>query len=304
MTNALIHLSNELADLAAAAGAHVVSVRARRHYPASGVLWSSDTVVTCSHAIENEDDITVSPAQGNLIAAKLAGRDHTTDLAVLKLASPLVPGEPMARAGGVKTGELALVVGRSPDSGVNASLGIVSAVSGAWRTWRGGQFDAYIRLDAKLFPHSSGGAVLNSQGGLIGIATPALSRIAGIAIPLATIQRVAEALLKKGFVPRGFLGIGAQPVPLAHDLRAQLSLPNRAGLIVLAVEPGGPAAKAGILIGDVLTSIGGQAIEDSSDLQERLDSGMIGTTVELGFVRAGSPGRAEVTVGERPTSRD
>src|SRR5690348_7038729 len=191
MDNALVNFSNGLAEVVRGVDAHVVSVQARRRYPSSGIRWSNDVVVTCDHAIHVEDDISVTLAGGKAVSAKLVGRDRGTDLALLKLESPGASGESIGRAGEVKAGELALVVGRSPDSGVNASLGIVSAVSGGWRTWRGGQLDAYIRLDAKLFPQSSGGAVVNAHGELIGIATPALSRIAGIAIPVATVQSVA-----------------------------------------------------------------------------------------------------------------
>ena len=303
MENALQNLSNELAGIVRGAETQVVSVRARRHYPASGVRWSRNVIVTCDHTIQNEDEIGVTLSDGKSVAAKLVGRDRGTDLAVLKLESPGAVGEPIGRAADVKTGELALVVGRSPDSGANASLGIVSAVSDTWRTWRGGQLSAYVRLDAKLFPQSSGGAVVNMRGELIGIATPALSRIAGIAIPAATVQTVTEKLLQRGFVPRGFLGIGAQPVLLSEELRKKLSIPNRAGLIVLAVEPGGSAEKAGVLMGDVLTSIADKTIDDSDDLQTYLDSGLIGKPVEIGFIRGGALGHAEVTVGERPSKR-
>lgn len=303
MDNALVNFSNELAGIVRGVEAHVVSVRARRHYPAAGIRWSDDVVVTCDHAVQNDDDIAVTLANGKTVSAKLVGRDRRTDLAVLKLESSVASSSSLGRASDVKPGELALVVGRSPDSGVNASLGIVSAVSGAWRTWHGGKLDAYIRLDAKLFPQSSGGAVVNSRGELIGIATPALSRIAGIAIPMATVQSVTEKLLQRGFVPRAFLGIGAQPVPLSEELRKKLSIPNRTALIVLAVEPAGPAEKSGVLIGDVLTSIGDKMIEDNDDLQAYVDSGLIGKPVDIGYVRAGALGHLTLTVGERPGKR-
>lgn len=303
MEKSLAGVSNELAEIVRDAEAHVVSVRARRHYPASGVRWGGDVIVTCDHAIQNEDEIAVTLADGKSASAKLVGRDRGTDLAVLKIESRGTSAESIGRASEVRAGELALVVGRSPDSGVNASLGIVSAASGPWRTWRGGQLGAYIRLDAKLFPQSSGGAVVDMRGELIGIATPALSRIAGIAIPFATVQSVTEKLLQRGFVPRGFLGIGAQPVPLSEELRKKLSVPNRAGLIVLAVEPGGPADKAGVLIGDVLTSIGDKMIEDSDGLQSHLDSGLIGKPVGIGYVRGGALSHSTVMVGERSGRR-
>ncbi|MGH9483068.1 MAG: S1C family serine protease, partial [Terriglobales bacterium] len=185
----------------------------------------------------------------------------------------------------VKPGELGLVLGRSPESGANASFGIVSAVSGPWRTWRGGKLEQYIRLDAHLFPHSSGGAVVNARGELIGLATGALSRIAGLAIPVATVQRVAPDLLATGHVPQGFLGVGVQPV--------------QGGLIVLQVEPEGPAAKAGVLVGDILTAVDGTALEGLSDLQAYCDSTAIGRALKLRLLRGGNAQETTLTVQAR-----
>jgi S1-C subfamily serine protease len=203
----------------------------------------------------------------------------------------------------VKAGELALVVGRSPDSGANASMGIISASSGPWRTWRGGKLDAYIRLDARLFPQSTGGAVVNARGEIIGIATSALSRVAGLAIPIATVKRVTEKLLEKGFVPRGYLGIGVQPVPFSEEFRKKLSIPNKGGLILLTVESDGPADKAGLLIGDIVTGVGDVHVEQTSDLQAYSDSGVIGKSVKIQFIRGGALKESTLTVVERPARR-
>jgi S1-C subfamily serine protease len=160
-----------------------------------------------------------------------------------------------------------------------------------------------VRLDAKLFPQSSGAAVVNVRGEVIGVATPALSRIAGIAVPVSTVETVAEKLLQRGFVPRGYLGIGVQQVFLSEDLRKNLSIPNRSGLIVLTVEAGGPAAKAGILIGDIVTSLGDTLIERTAELQERSDASVIGTAVKINYVRGGALRESALVVGERPARR-
>jgi S1-C subfamily serine protease len=298
MENALISLSNELAGVVQAVSPHIVSVKARRHYPSSGVRWGTDVIVTADHAIHRDEDIAVTLADGRTVAGTLAGRDPGTDLAVLKLETGSSWAQ-IGRAADVRVGELALVVGRSPDSGVNASLGIVSARSGPWRTWRGGQLDAYLRLDAKLFPQSSGGAVVNVRGQLIGIATSALSRIAGLAIPVSTVKPVTEKLLERGFVPRGYLGIAVQPVALAEDLRKKLSIPNQAGLIVLSVEEGGPADKAGLLVGDILIGIDARQIERTGDLQEFSDSGVVGKAAAIHSIRGGALKESTVTIGER-----
>jgi S1-C subfamily serine protease len=303
MEHALANLSNEVVELVHAMDPHIVSVRARRHYPASGVLWDNDVIVTASHTIEREDDLIVTFADGTTANAALAGRDAGTDLAVLKGQTQKPATNPLSHADDVKAGELALVLGRSPDSGINASLGIVSARSGPWRTWRGGQLDAYIRLDARMFPQSSGGAVVNARGQLVGIATAALSRIAGVAIPVSTVRSVTEKLLQRGFIPRGYLGVGVQPVPLPAELRKKLQIPNEGGLIVLTVEPDGPADKAGLLPGDIVTGIGDIAIEQIEDLQRYSDSGTIGAPVTIRYMRGGELRQLELIVGERPRRR-
>jgi S1-C subfamily serine protease len=300
MGNTLIDISNELAGITQALSPYVVSVRGRRHYPSSGLRWGADLVVTANHTIRRDEDIAIVTDQGANVAATLVGRDPGSDLAVLKIADAgAAPTERVSTAA-VKAGELALVVGRSPDSGVNASLGIVSAVSGPWRTWAGSQLDAYVRLDAKMFPQSSGGAVVNGRGEIIGIATSALSRIAGIVIPASTIKRVAAKLVERGFVPRGYLGVGVQPVPVSEELRQTLSIANRRGLIVLTVESNGPAAKAGMLIGDVVLTAQDTAIERIEDLHAFTESAAIGSSAKIRFIRGGVLKEATVVVGERP----
>src|SRR5439155_13669507 len=157
-------------------------------------------------------------------------------------------------------------------------LGIISACSGEWRTWRGGRLDNYLRLDLTLYPGSDGGAVVNTAGETIGIATSALSRIAGLAIPAATLDRVVDEILARGHVARGYLGVGLQPVELPD---------HHKGLIVLTVEQGGPAARAGLMIGGMLVSLGGTAVGDTDDIQAVLEGRAVGQAVEAGSLRGG-----------------
>lgn len=304
MGNTLIEFSNELAGITNALSPYIVSVRARRHYPSSGLAWGSGAIITASHTVQRDEEMTVTFADGASVDAVLAGRDPGSDVAVLKIEGSRPTLSEPAFSESAKPGELALVLGRSPDSGINASLGIISAVSGPWRTWRGGQLDAYLRLDARLFPQSSGGAVVNSKREIVGIATSALSRIAGVAIPIATVRRVATEILKRGFVPRGYLGIGVQPVPFSEGLREKLSIANLSGLIVLTVESGGPADKAGILIGDILVAVNGNSTERVEDLQKFSESAGIGTSAQLKFIRGGALQESAVVVGERPGRRN
>ncbi len=303
MENALIGLSNQLAGVVQELDQYVVSVRARRHYPSSGLRWGPDVIVTASHTVQREEDITVSLAGGATVEASLIGRDAGSDLAVLRVKEVGPSGAERGVTEAVRVGDLALVVGRSPNSGVNASLGIISAASGPWRTWRGGQLDAYIRLDARLFPQSSGGAVVNGRGEIIGLATSALSRIAGLAVPVATIKDVTGKLMERGFVPRGYLGIGVQPVPIGEGLRRKLSIPNQNGLIVLTVESNGPADKGGILLGDIVLGVNDVRTEDTEDLQAFSQSTEIGKSAKIRLIRGGVLAESTVVVGERPGRR-
>jgi len=300
MQSTLASISNEVAKLVEEFQPYVVAVHARGHYPSSGVLWRPGIIVTADHTVRREEDIQVTLPDGKRTDAVLAGRDPGTDLAALKAEGF---GSRAAQSGAgeaVKAGELALILGRSPDSGPNASLGVISAISGPWRTWRGGRLDNYIRLDATMFPNSSGGAVIDVRGRLLGIATSALSRIAGLTIPAVSVNRVLDVLLTKGHVPRGYLGIGAQPVGIPEALRANLSLSSKSGIMVVKVEAGGPADKAGMLLGDILVSLGDASLEDFEDLQSVSDSGIIGKQVKARVIRAGAIQELNITVGERP----
>jgi S1-C subfamily serine protease len=289
MANELAALSNELAAAVERAGKSVVAVHARPRFSSSGVFWKPGVIVTAEHAIRREEDIRVTLPDGKSATAALLGSDAGSDLAVLKVD---MDGAPVTAARETPVpGNLALTIGRSEDSGVNATMGIVSAVGPAWRTWRGGRLDSYIRLDLTLYPGSTGGLVVNVAGEAIGIATPALSRIAGVAIPAPTIERVLEEILKRGRVARGYLGVGLQPVELSE---------HHNGLIVLSIESGGPAAKAGFLIGDILVSLGGKSVEDTEDIQTALDGHAVGTAIEAVVSRGGTERGISVTIGERP----
>ena len=300
MENSMVTLSNELATLVERLQPDVVAVHARPHYPSSGVLWRPDIIVTADHTVRRDEDIQVTLADGTTVAGTLVGRDPGTDLAVLKVKNAGAPSATAAPNDSVKAGELALVLGRSPDSGPNASLGIVSAVSGPWRTWRGGRLDRYIRLDAALFPNSSGGMAVDCRGQLLGIATSALSRIAGLAIPASSVNRVVDGLLEKGYLPRGYLGVGVQPVAIPEGLRERLSLPNPHGVIVVSVEPEGPAGQAGVLLGDIIVALAETPVEGIEDLRSFSDSGVIGKPVQARLIRAGSVAEVTITIGERP----
>ncbi len=299
MSTQLASLSEELAELTRCTESSVVAVKGRRGMYSSGVHWRKNLIVAAEHTIRKDEGLKVVLPDGKEVHAKLVGRDQGTDLALLQMEDLNIPAAGGNRAADLLVGEIVLVVGRSPNSGVNASMGIVSAVSGPWRTWRGGNLDRYIRLDATIFLGSSGGAVVNHEGKIIGIATEGLSRVAGLAIPGSSVDTVVDALLKHGAVPRGYLGVGLQQVALPESFTKGLSLVSDHGLMVFNVESGGPAEKSGILVGDIVLEVDGRTVEEVEELQSLLGGESVGKEVSLKLIRGGELKNVAVKVGER-----
>jgi S1-C subfamily serine protease len=295
MENELAALSQELAGAVDTAGQVVVAVNARHRFASSGVVWRPGIVVTAEHTIRRREEIGITLPGGRTTSGTLAGRDPGTDLAVLKLAENGTPAATFGSTETLRPGQIVLAIGRSPDSGVNATMGIMSAVSGPWRSWRGGQIDQYLRLDLTLYPASSGGAVVDTAGRVLGIATGALSRIAGLALPVSTVNRVVDEILRTGHVARGYLGLGLHPVALPD---------GSTGLIVLSAEADGPAARSGVLIGDILVALAGKSVSDTDDIQSALVGDSVGKPIAARIVRGGQFIEVSITVGERPGRED
>lgn len=297
---ALQALSDELASAVDRASRGVVAVHGRPRIGSSGILWSPDVVVTASHTVKRDDDLSVTLADGRRIAATLAGRDAGTDIAVLRLAEQSGPAAPVAEDAAVRIGQLVLAVGRTGDDGPSASFGIVSAVSGAWRTWRGGQIEQFIRLDLAIYFGFSGSPLVSASGELLGLNSSGLVRGAAVALPLSTVRRIATELLSKGRIARGFLGIGMQPVRLPEPLRQSLHLESEGALIVVGIEPGGPAERAGMFVGDVIVALDGAPLTEPEQLQATLGGERVGKGLKLSVVRGGSLVEVNLIVGERP----
>lgn len=300
MSAELIGLSDGLAELTERSGRSAVAVASQARGSSSGVVWRPGVIVTAEHALERDEEIHVTLPDGRVVSAELAGRDASTDLAVLKCEEAKESIAEFGDAGGVKPGSLTLVVGRTRVSGAVVALGVVSLVGGERRTWAGAALRPYIRLDVGLQPTTIGGAVVDARGRVIGVATPKFARFGAIAIPAATVNAVVDALLSKGRIARGYLGIGLQPVRLPEPLRQSLQRKERAAAILLEVEPNGPAQRAGLVIGDILLALGGKQITHYEDVQAQLGGEAIGKSLPLQFVRGGEVKEASVVVGERP----
>lgn len=292
-------LSNDLAGAVERAGQSVVAIHARRRIPASGIHWRPGIVVAAHHTIQRDEDITVTIADGTTLPASLVGRDPTTDLAVLRTDGITAPVARLADANGVRVGALVLALGR-PGPAVTASLGVISAVGGEWRTWHGGTIDRFVRLDISIYDGFSGGPLVDAAGRVLGIDTSGLSRGAALAIPASTVNRVADQLLATGRIARGYLGLGMQPIRLTESLVERLRLPNDVGLMVVSAEPGGPGDRAGVLIGDILVAVADTPVTDPSELLAMLGPDEIGKAISVRLVRGGQPTTISITIGERP----
>jgi S1-C subfamily serine protease len=307
MENPLIALSTELAATVERAGRSAVAVNARWRNASSGVIWRKGVIVTADHTIRREEEIRVTLPDGHSAVAELTGRDPGTDLAVLKVDTGDAPVARPSKPDSIKTGHLALAVGRSENTGVSAAMGVISNVSGPWHTWRGGKLDRFIRLDIGLYPGVSGAAVVDAESEVIGIASAGLSRTSLLAIPAATIDRVTDELLRQGHIAHGYLGVGLQPIPLPEHLRTKLKSAEggsiEGGLIVLSVESDGPAGRGGILIGDVLIALDGTSVTGTDDVQEFLSGDRVGKPLKASLLRGGELTERTITVGERPRRR-
>ncbi len=304
MSAELIALSNALAQATERAAAHTVAVHTEARGSSSGVLWRDGVIVTAEHALRRDEEIQVTLPDGHVVAATLAGRDASTDLAVLKCSEAASPIAETAEVSSIKPGSLALVVGRTRASGPVAALGAVSLVAPEKRTWIGAAFAPYVRLDVGLQPTAVGGAVVDAHGRVIGIATPRFAHFGAIAVPAPTVNRVVDTLLQKGRIPRGYLGVGLQPVRLPDALRHALQRTEKAAAIVLDVEPEGPAHKAGIVIGDIFVAFAGHAITRLEDIHAQLAAESIGKSLPVKFVRGGALQEASIVVGERAHGAD
>jgi serine protease Do len=299
MSAEFVTLSNALAAATEKIARFTVAVHTEARGSSSGVIWRPGVIVAAEHTLRRDEEIQVTLPDARVVPATLVGRDPSSDLAVLKCSEASTGTLALGDASTLKAGNLALVVGRTRASGPVAALGFVGLVVSERRMWGGTKFDPYIRLDVALQPTAVGGAVVDAQENVAGIATPRFARIGAIAIPGATVNRVADALLERGRISRGYLGVGLQPVNLPDQIRQKLARSEKAAAIVLEVEPEGPAHKAGVVIGDILVGLGGRVVTRLEDVQEHLYGENIGKSVEAKFVRGGELREADIVIGER-----
>jgi len=301
-TDALRAHSDRIAEVVDKLGAGTIAVLGRRGAIASGAVWRPGLVVTAAHVFRRTPAaLTLVDAAGASRAATLVGIDSSTDLALFRLAdADAVTPLSLAEAAPVRAGHFAIAVGRSGEGDTVASAGLVNRVGGPWQTWLGGSIDRLIRLDGGVYDGLSGAPVADADGAVIGVATAALSRSYGIVVPASTVSRVVDALLAHGRVARPWLGIGAQTVPLPETAGAAAG--EKSGLLVTSLAAGGPAERAGLLIGDIIVRAAESAAANLRELRQAL-AAHVGQTVALAVLRGGAPLDLQASVGEWPGER-
>jgi S1-C subfamily serine protease len=285
----LSQISDAMQALVETTARRVVAINAGGRYAVSGIVWRAGLIVTADEALGDDEDFELLLPDGRVVAGRLAGRDPSTDVALLRAEGAFEALDPFKPADAVKAGHLAVAVGRT-GYGELAASGIVRECGGSWRSWAGGLIDRRILLDLALDRRSHGGAVVDAAGDLIGLAAFAPRRRA-LVIPAETIDRIAERLAATGSVSRGYLGVGLHPLRTGE---------HKSGAIVVRLDENGPARHAGILVGDVLTAWNGEPIRGVRDVFKRLGPDAVGSTVTLDLVRADQQTRVDIAVGERP----
>jgi S1-C subfamily serine protease len=293
----LSDLSHEIAQMVAGLAPSLVRVDARGGRPATGIIWADGLVLTADHVIEADDNILVTGAP-TTVKASVVGRDRGTDLALLRTVGLRGAPAPRGRSADVRTGHVVLALGGTIGE-QQVTMGIVSGTSSEFRSWRGGQTNALIQTTAELWPGFSGGPLISTDGRVIGINSWNFGRGVSRALPVEIAERVADSLRTHGRIRRAYLGVGVQPIRLSEGL----GLGQDSGLLVVTIEPDGPAHKAALMQGDTLVTVDGDPLFGRLDalfaVLRALDAD---STHTFGVVRAGEVKEIAVTLGEVPSS--
>jgi serine protease DegQ len=291
----LTDFSNQIADMVNAVSPSVVQVQGGHRRPVSGLAYAVDAVVTTARAVGSNDHPRVRRADGAVLEAEVVGIDPATQVALLKVpgleARPLTPGTP------ARVGHFAVAIARSWSNGVTATAGLVSIIGGPLATGRRRAIEQVIRTSAPMHEGFAGGAFVGASGELLGLATAASIRGLGVVIPASIAWRTAGDLLRHGGTKRGYLGIGAQTVAVPQNQREVVGAAE--ALLIVDVKDGSPAAAAGLLVGDLLLSLDGQAVASPEDLLDLLSGERVGRSLPLRLLRGGAPVDVVVSVGQR-----
>jgi S1-C subfamily serine protease len=293
----LVEFSNALARRAETAENAIVAIRLAHGRHATGMVWRSEIVVASEQSLPRQDDFELVAAGGSIVTASIAGRDPATNIAILRLAESIAA--PSIAASEARAGAVALAIGADGTGGASARLGLVNLAGAEWHSSRGGLIDRRIVLDLRLARREEGGPVFDAAGACLGMSTFG-PRGQVIAIPTATIERIVPLLLKDGRIARGWLGVGLQAVAVPDALRETAG--QSSGLMVMSVVEDGPAARAGMVAGDIILSVDGTSTHRFRKIARHFGPDSIGRTADLRLIRSGTVITVPTTIAERPAA--
>ncbi len=295
--NPLVAFSNALAEAVDRAGDSTLLINGRRRYPASGIAFSEQAIITADHVVE-QDEVEIVLPDGSTAKGTVVGRDPGSDLAVIQSrGANLVAAQSVTTE--ARIGQIALALGRPTPEGVQASLGVISAVGGPLRTGRGGMIERYLRSDTIPYPGFSGGPLVDATGRVLGVNTSGLWQGGSLTIPASLAWAIATTLLQHGRIRRGYLGIRSQVVEISGLQRQALGRKQATGLLLVGIEADSPAERGGLIVGDILVGLEGVPVNDPDELAARLMGTMVGASAQVEILRGGVLKTQAVIIGER-----
>lgn len=297
MTDQLVQFSDALAARVESTKPTAVAIRLAHERFVTGIVWQSDVVVASEQSLPQREEFEVVMTGGTVTTAKVAGRDSSTNIAVLRPQAPLASSSITTNE--ARAGAIVIAIGADGTGGASARLGIVNIVGPEWHSSRGGLIDRRIALDVRLARSEEGGPIFDAAGSCIGMSTFG-PRGQVLVIPAATINRIVPTLLKDGRVARGWLGVALQAVAVPDALRETVD--QSSGLMVMSVVENGPAAQAGIVAGDIILSVDGTSTRRFRKIARHFGSENIGRKAELRVIRSGAVITVRTTIAERPAA--
>ena len=297
MTDQLVQFSDALAARVKSTKPTAVAIRLAHERFITGIVWQSDVLVASEQSLPRREEFEVVMSGGTVTTAKVAGRDSSTNIAVLRAQAPLASSSITTNE--ARAGAIVIAIGADGTGGASARLGIVNVVGPEWHSSRGGLIDRRIALDVRLARSEEGGPIFDAAGDCIGMSTFG-PRGQVLVIPGATIDRIVPTLLKDGRVARGWLGVALQAVAVPDALRETVD--QSSGLMVMSVVENGPAAQAGIVAGDIILSVDGTSTRRFRKIARHFGSENIGRKAELRVIRSGAVITVKTTIAERPAA--
>jgi S1-C subfamily serine protease len=293
----LAQLSSDLAARATAMQGAVAAIRLSNKRHLTGTLWLPDVVVASEQSLPKRDEFELILPGGSAADAKLAGRDPGTNIAVLRLAQPVSP--PSLVPGEAQLGALCLAFGAHGTGSASVRLGVINLAGTEWHSSAGGRIDRRIVLDIRLARAEEGGPVFAAAGTFLGMSTFG-PRARVLVIPSATLERIVPALLTDGHIARGWLGIALHPVAVPDALHEKAG--QSSGLMVMSLIDGGPAAKAGVVAGDIVLSVNDAPALGFRRVAAQLASANIGRKADLRVIRGGTVLSLQAVIEARPAA--